>query len=101
MNDLLHAAADRAGRPPTKVADLNRYQNMYAHGYEAVKSGKVVVVWSQPLKGEGDIAKGGETIAAYEKDVPTEGGYVLMSAGSVKKMSASEFNAALPKAATK
>ena len=39
----------------------------------------------------------GEAVVAYEKQVPTDGGYVLLSAGSVKKMTAEEF-AAAPKA---
>ena len=45
---------------------------------------------------EGETGKN-EAVVAYEKDAPTNGGYVLLSAGSVKKMTASEF-AAAPKA---
>jgi hypothetical protein len=93
VNSLLHAAAGAAGRQPTKVDDLNRYKSTYPQGYEAVKSGNVVVLWSTPQKGEGDVGKD-ETVLAYEKNVPTEGGYVLLSAGTVKKMTAAEFNAA-------
>jgi hypothetical protein len=96
VNDLLHAAAGAAGRPPARLADLDPYQAMYPHGYEAVKSGDVVVLWGAALKGEGEAGKG-EVVLAYEKGVPTDGGYVLLSAGTVKKMTAAEFNAA-PKA---
>jgi hypothetical protein len=86
-------------RPPSKTADLDRKQSMFPHGYTAVKSGDVVVLWSTPLKGEGEAGKG-ETILAYEKNVPTDGGYVLFSAGTVKKMTAAQFEAA-PKPAKK
>jgi hypothetical protein len=99
VNDLLHAAAGALHRSPTGVADLNRYRSMYSRGYEAVKSGNVVVLWGAALKGEGQVGQD-ETVLAYEKNVPTDGGYVLLSAGTVKKMSAAEFSAA-PKAGKK
>jgi hypothetical protein len=55
-----------------------------------------VVLWGTPLKGEGQTGKD-EEVLAYQKEVPAQGGYVLLSAGTVKKMSASEFQSA-PKA---
>jgi hypothetical protein len=96
LNDLLRTAESTAGRPPTAVADLERHQSMYPRGYGAVKSGDVVVVWGAALKGESEVGKD-EAVVAYEKSVPTGEGYVLLSAGTVKKMSAAEFKAA-PKA---
>src|SRR5438067_4453414 len=84
VNELLHAAAGAAGRPPAKLADLDRYQAMYPRAYGAVKSGDVVVLWGAPLKGEGDAGKD-EAVVAYEKAAPADGGYVLLSAGTVKK----------------
>ena len=39
------------------------------------------------------MATGGEVLA-YENDAPNTGGYVLLTSGEVKKMSASEFKAA-------
>jgi hypothetical protein len=93
VSDLLHAAAGAAGRPPAKLADLDRYKSMYPRGYDAVKSESIVVLWGTPLKGEGDVGKD-EVVMAYHKDVPTAGGYVLLSAGTVKKMTAAEFAAA-------
>ncbi len=99
VNDLLHASAGAAGRPAAKLADLDRYQSMYPRGYEAVKSGNVVVLWGAALKGEGQASRD-DPVVAYEKGVPTDGGYVLLSAGTVKKMTPAEFNAA-PKAGKK
>jgi hypothetical protein len=55
-----------------------------------------VVVWGTPIKGEGD-AGNDEAVMAYEKAAPTEGGLVLLSAGTVKKMSADELKAVLKK----
>jgi hypothetical protein len=48
------------------------------------------------MKGEGDAGKE-EAVVAYEKTVPASGGYVLLSAGTVKQMTPDEFKAA-PKA---
>jgi hypothetical protein len=97
VNELLHTAGGATGRAPARLADIApRYQSMYPRAYEAVKSGNVVVLWGVPLKGEGQVGKD-EAVVAYEKAVPTEGGYVLLSAGTIKKMTAAEFSAA-PKA---
>jgi len=98
VNDLLRAGGP-PGRLPGKVSDLDRAKEMFPRAYETVKSGKVVVLWGAPTQGEGDVGKD-EKVVAYEKQTPTEGGYVLLSAGSVTKMTAEEFKAA-PKAAGK
>ncbi|HJZ90217.1 MAG TPA: hypothetical protein VKE40_05050 [Gemmataceae bacterium] len=96
VNDMLRQAGGASGRPPAKAAELDRYRADYPRGYEAVKSGDVVILWGTPLKGEGEVGKD-ELLLAYEKNTPIEGGFVLLSAGTVKKVSASEFSA-LPKA---
>jgi hypothetical protein len=96
VNDLLRAAAGAAGRAPTKVADLNTHQATFPRAHAAIKSGTVVVLWGAPLKGEGEGASS-DPVVAYEQSVPTDGGYVLLAGGTVKKMSAGEFQSA-PKA---
>lgn len=99
VGDLLRASAGAAGRPPARLADLNNYQSMYPHAFDAIKSGDVVVLWGAPMKGEGETGHD-EAVVAYEKGAPTNGGFVLLSAGTVKKMSADEFKSA-PKAGKK
>jgi hypothetical protein len=49
------------------------------------------------MKGEGDAGKGGGDVIAYEKNAPNGGGYVLLTSGEVKQLTADEFKAA-PKA---
>jgi hypothetical protein len=98
VNDLLHQAASGA-RPATKVADLSRLGHNFPRGYEAVKSGEIIVLWGSPMQGEGQVGSN-EAVVAYEKAVPKDGGLVLLSAGTVKKMTPDEFNAA-PKAGKK
>jgi hypothetical protein len=96
VNDLLHVAAGETGRVPDTFDGLGgRANSLYPRGYEAVQSGEIVVLWGAPLQGEGEVGKN-EAVVAYEKNVPTEGGYVLFSAGTVKKLTAAEFQA-MPK----
>jgi hypothetical protein len=90
LNQLLHAAARRAGHPPARLADLDRFQAKYPEVYNSVKSGDLVVLWGTPIMTEKDVGKP-EMVLAYGKDVPTNGGYVLLSGGKVTKMSAAEF----------
>jgi hypothetical protein len=92
--DLIQRAAASLGRPPSRLEDLSRYKASYPLGYKVVKSGKIEVRWGTKLKDEGESGKD-EEVLAYEKDASTQGGYVLLSAGTIKKMSASEFQAAL------
>jgi hypothetical protein len=93
--DLLRAAGS-PNRPAARLADFDQFQSMYSKGYDAVKSGDVIVLWGATIKGEGE--KGGdEAVAAYEKSAPTAGGYVLLTTGEVKKMTAAQFQAT-PKA---
>ena len=95
LNDLLHASAAANGHPATQLSDLDRKRSLFPLGYKAVKDGDIIVVWGIRPKGEGQIAKGEEQVVAYEKVAPKEGGYVLFSGGTIKKMSATEFAAAL------
>jgi hypothetical protein len=98
VGGLIGAYAGEFKKGPTKVADLARYENGFPLGYQAVKSGDVVVVWGAKIvieEGSGPV--GGTDVVAYEKQVPTEGGAVLLQNNTVKQMTAAEFQAA-PKA---
>src|SRR5262249_37457571 len=68
--DMIRATTQPNGRGPTKLADLDRVREMYPRGYEAIKSGEVVVLWGTGVKGEGEMGKAGEVIA-YHTDAPT------------------------------
>jgi hypothetical protein len=94
VNDLFRTASGRTGQSPTQLSDLDRSQALFPRAYAAVQSGEIVVLWGAALKGESEVGKN-ESVVAYEKNAPTSGGYVLLSAGTVKKMSAAELSAAL------
>jgi hypothetical protein len=64
--------------------------------YNAVNEGDVGVIWDVKLadtspEGSTDSA---DEVLAFEKQVPTEGGEVLMKNRTVKKMTADELKAA-------
>jgi hypothetical protein len=83
------------GRPATKLSDLDRARTLFPSGYKAIKDNEIVVLWGTPLKKGSDVEQGvAEDVLAYEKNVPKEGGYVLFSGGTIKKMTAPEFAAA-------
>ncbi|VTR94515.1 Uncharacterized protein OS=Singulisphaera acidiphila (strain ATCC BAA-1392 / DSM 18658 / VKM B-2454 / MOB10) GN=Sinac_5777 PE=4 SV=1 [Gemmata massiliana] len=80
------------GKPPAQKADdLRNYENAYPLGFAVVRSGEVVVNWGTAP------AAGSESVLAYQKDVPTAGGWAVLQNGVVKRMTADEFKAA-PKA---
>ena len=94
VGGLLRDYSADTGRAPTKLADLAKNEPLYPRGYQAIKSGSATVVWGVKMPPEG---QGGEDIIAYETKVATGGGYVLLTNGKVKKMTADEFKSA-PKA---
>jgi hypothetical protein len=79
---------------PTKADDLAPYldpENREQRLLEALKSGQIQFQYNVSiayiLKTTG-VAK---TILAYEKDVPTKGGYAVFADGNVKKLTPEEF----------
>jgi hypothetical protein len=97
VGGLIRLYSGETGRGPAKVTDLAKYEQGYPLGYAAVQSGEVVVLWGAKVAGEGDAASAPADVVAYEKKVPTEGGWVLLQNGTVKQMKADEF-ASAPKA---
>jgi hypothetical protein len=81
---------------PKDVEEIRagHFQNVYARGVESLATGRCVLIWSADPSKSPDAAN---TILAYEKDAPSQGGYVAMLDGSVKKLSADAFRDA-PKA---
>ena len=84
-------------KSPTKLADLTSksLEVTSGAGVTAVKSGKYEVVFGIPLQGKGSGDP--ETVLAYEKEAPANGGKVVMADGTVKKMSAEELKAKIKK----
>src|SRR4051794_26736187 len=75
------------GKGYSKPAALAPFEAGCPLGYQAVRTGAVVVVPDAKRPGEGDQG-GTDAVVAYEKSAPTEGGLVLLHNGKVKSMTA-------------
>jgi hypothetical protein len=84
---LYKAHIEKMKRPPTKLSQLEPWEPLYVNGYAAANEGQIVVVWDQPLTAAA-------AILAYERDTPDSGGYVLFQDGSIRQITAVEFEAA-------
>ena len=74
--------------PPRKVEDLEEYEGTLAGALPKIKAGEIVVAWGL------GYSSGSSQVQAHAKDAPTSGGQVLLRNGTVKYMTASEFQAA-------
>jgi hypothetical protein len=83
-------------KPPKSLADLASLQAAQPVGYNAVKDGRVILLYGSVMTDleEGPPKGNSDEVLAYEKEVPDQGGQVLMLDRSVKKMAADEFKAA-------
>lgn len=84
---------DARKRPPARLSDLDPYEPANIYGYADLRDGGLVIFWG----GSAPSAGAGARVLAYEKDAPEQGGFVLFQDGTVKHLSAAEFQAA-PKA---
>jgi hypothetical protein len=77
-------------RPPKSLRDLHTYELGYTAGMAAVKENAIVVRW-QTKVGDGSV------VLAHMKDAANEGGLVLFSDGTIKPLTAGEFQEAINK----
>ncbi|GEM_PF-3341903 len=87
LGDLLRCGTGK----PTQIADLQPFESNFPASFNAVKSGALVVFWGNSMLGEGDSLKSEGKLIAFDKETETLGGWVLMTNGTVKKVSATEF----------
>jgi hypothetical protein len=88
-------------KPPRQTADFQPMEMANPTGLRALKTGEIVVFYNAELPDLGEAPGKGpaDTVLAYEKPVPEQGGKVLMLNRTIKTMTADEFKAA-PKAGT-
>ncbi|MGL6077079.1 MAG: hypothetical protein ACRC8S_23220 [Fimbriiglobus sp.] len=93
LSELLKEYAKTSKGAPKKLSDLQALEPNFPAAYHALTNNKCVYMW-------GNEISTGQNIIAYETEVPTAGGSVLLQDGTVKKMTPDEFKSA-PKAAKK
>lgn len=90
IGQMLITLKESNSPPPSSLDDFGRVEPMVPLSAAELRSGEIVFFWG---KGLSSATK----VLAHEKKAATEGGWVLMTDGSVKQMSADEFKSA-PKA---
>jgi hypothetical protein len=99
VGDLCRLYQEGKKKPPESAADLASVRTMGANGYEAIRTGKIVLRYGATLPdlGEEPGRSPSDQVLAYESGVPASGGRVLMLNRTTKTMTADEFKSA-PKA---
>jgi hypothetical protein len=92
-NDLgqfaLMYLAECISRPPHSLADLPEVRRDMPKAYPAFEDGRYVVAWgADPNHAPGGASR---TVLAYEKAAPEKGGVVVFLDGSVRNVTAQEF----------
>ncbi len=82
--------AEKGEAVPRSLDDLAERQANLPTAWDKIVSGEYVVLWGAGYSSSG-------AVLAHEKSAPTSGGLVLLQNGTVKQMTAAEFNSA-PKA---
>jgi hypothetical protein len=91
IGQMLKGIAEERRKPPAKLAEFEPFEPMAPVGAPAIRNGEIVYLWGSAFSATG------ERMVAYEKKVPSDGGFVLLENGQVKSISATEFGS-MPKA---
>src|SRR5262245_1744006 len=67
VGQLIASHTAERGRGPKKLADLAKYEAGGPLGYEAIRSGKIIVLWGATMAGEGEGASA-TAVVAHEKN---------------------------------
>jgi hypothetical protein len=88
--DMYTMFIKRNQKPPQRVADLAQKNNqtLTPMAAQGLQSEEYVVIWGAEVTGKEN------SVLAYHKSVPAEGGMVLLRNGTIKHMTADEFKAA-------
>lgn len=88
-----HNYVDTNTRAPAKADDLAGDLENSKKLLDHLKSKRIEFFWGvRPV----EMTEGtSNTVLAYEKDVPTKGGFALYGDGTVRKLSAEEFKKAI------
>jgi hypothetical protein len=86
-------ADNNAGRAPKTAEDLAPYFENSKKLLDHLKTKRIEFFYGVRIV---EMTEGtSNTVLAYEKDVPTKGGYALYGDGSIKKLTADEFKKAM------
>ena len=96
LGRMYRVASDELGRPPKTIEELRKAEARVPGGLSGIGVENVAIYFGAELPAAAGTPGDGasETILAYDRMVPRQGGFVLMLDQSVRKMSAGEFKSA-------
>jgi hypothetical protein len=71
-------------RPPAALSELQEVRGLHPGAFQLLREGKYAVVWG--LKDRDP-----DTVLAYEKDAPIQGGWAVMADGKIKRLDSEAF----------
>lgn len=101
LGEMYRIVSTRSKRPPNDIDELRQAEDEVPGGFSSLGEGNVAIFFGvalpDPATASGDT---GQTVLAYERLAPSQGGLVLFVDGNVKRLSSVEFEKA-KKAGTK
>lgn len=96
VGDLYRVHQINRKTPPKSLKDFAPFGNVTPSAYESIRSGDVVVRWGATLPDteEEPSTRSSDEVLAYFKEVPQQGGSVLMLDRSLRTLTADEFKTA-------
>lgn len=96
LGAMYRAASESLSRPPKTIAELRKAEAQVPGGFSDIGETNVAIYLgvTLPAASSGPAEGASETVLAYDRMTPHQGGYVLLLDGSVKRLTAAEFKAA-------
>ena len=96
---LYHEFYAAHGRAPNGLAELKSFTPPLNSGelhrgeraFDAIRRGQIVIIWSAVFRDDGE--ENDKYLLGYESTAPEKGGITIRAGGSVREMTAEEFNA--------
>jgi hypothetical protein len=88
---MYRVMSDELKRPPKRIEELRRAEAQVPGGFSSLGEPNVAIYFGAAMS---DTPDAKETVLAYDRLVPRQGGVVLMCDGSVRTMTPDEFRAA-------
>ena len=77
-------------KPPARAGDLLKLSIAFPYVEQMLNERGILVQWNVNLLEQSKE----KSVLAYEQTAPTEGGFVLLTDGTVQKMNVADFNSA-------
>jgi hypothetical protein len=96
LGAMYRIVSETLKRPPKGIGELRTAEAQVPGGFSSLGEPNVAIYFGAEMPGVAGktVDSASETILAYDRMVPRQGGYVLMLDGSVRTMSSDEFKAA-------